>query len=120
MLPKFKPLHFFESPRLSIIEIQRTDLTENAAYFEIYHWLYLDKQTGALLKLWFHSKDASGEIEERYFEQGFLKFNNNQATFIEKFNSAQHTLENRRAKEIPGMLLAMVTEYLKQPNLQEQ
>ena len=119
MLPRFKPLHLFESKTLIIIELKRNDLQKNAVHEEIFHWLYLDKKSGALVKLWFRSQDSSGEIEERYFEQGFLKFNNTQATFIEKFNSAQHTLDNRTGKVIPVELTMILEDYLKQPNLQD-
>lgn len=114
----FKILHLFESAKLMIIEIKRNDLPEHAVNAEIYHWLYLDKQNGALLKLWFRSLDSSGEIEERYFEQGFLKFNSTQATFIEKYNSAQHTLNNHSIKELSVELATVLEDYLKEPNLQ--
>jgi len=119
MPPRFKTLHLFESAKLIIIEIRRNDLPEDAVHTDIYHWLYLDRQSGAFVKLWFRSLDSSGEIEERYFEQGFLKFNNNQATFIEKYNSAQHSLDNRSTREIPAEIEIILEDYLKQPNLQD-
>jgi len=115
MSSKFQILYFFENARLMIAEIKRLDLPGNASYTETCHWLYFDKQTGALMKLWFHTMDSSGEIEERYFEQGFLKFNGTQATFIEKYNSAQHTLDRRSTKEASPELISVLESYFKHP-----
>lgn len=119
MSSRFHLLHFFENSHLIIAEIKRIDLPQTENYSEIYHWLYLDKQTAALVKLWYRSMDSSGEIEERYFEQGYLKFNSVQATFIEKYNSGQHTLDNRKTKNLSPELIAILESYLKQPKLTE-
>lgn len=97
------------------MEIQRMDLAENAAASDLYHWLFLDKPSKSLLKLWFRSMDTSTEVQERYFEQGFLKFNSLEATYIEKYNSAQHKLTNFSERPLLPELMLIVEDYLKKP-----
>jgi hypothetical protein len=57
--------------------------------------------------------DSSLEVEERYFEEGFLKFNRDNGTFIEKYNSAQHNLEAKNNLEIPPDLTEAINNYLR-------
>lgn len=96
----FNCLYFLESPYLQILEISRTDLMYNAPLGERFRWLKIDRQSGQITELNFRSMDSAGEVEERYFDEGFLKFNSTVGTFIEKFNSAQHPLERRQNLEI--------------------
>ncbi|MET0572835.1 MAG: hypothetical protein ABWZ79_15530 [Pedobacter agri] len=111
MSPTFKILYLFESSTLFIVEVKRLDLPENADLSDLYQWLYLDRQSGAFIKLWFNSMDSSPAVEERYFEQGYLKFNEGQATFIEKYNSAQHSLINKTKNKPDPKLLTLLEDY---------
>jgi hypothetical protein len=77
---------------MQIIEIKRIDLDEHAPLDQKFKWLKIEKETLEITQLIFSSMDSSGEIEERFFEQGYLKFNGTVGTFIEKYNSAQHPL----------------------------
>ncbi|GAA3964304.1 hypothetical protein GCM10022246_16840 [Pedobacter ginsengiterrae] len=115
MLPKFKTLYFFENTDIIIMEIQRMDLADHADASELYHWLFLDKLSDSLVKLWFRSMDTSTEIQERYFEQGYLKFNSLDATYIEKYNSAQHKLTNFSERPLLPELEIVIENYLKKP-----
>ncbi len=112
MSPIFEILYLFESPSLFITEIKRLDLPENSELSDVFQWLYLDRKSGALVKLWFRSKDSSPAVEERFFEQGYLKFNDVQATFIEKYNSAQHSLFNQTKRTPDKNLLMLLENYL--------
>ena len=116
MLSKYKTLYLFENAETLILEIQRLDLPDHTDISQIYHWLYFDKLTSSMVKLWFRSMDSSAEIEERYFEQGYLKFSSTEATFIEKFNSSQHKLINHSMKSISDETKNLIEDYLKQPN----
>lgn len=89
------------------------DLSGISDESSLYSWLYFDKQTSALIKLWLCSTDSSAAVQERYFEQGYLKFSSTQATFIEKFNSAQFSLENKTGKDYPNKLTHHIENYLK-------
>ncbi len=113
MSAKYRVLYFFQNSETIILEIQRLDLPPNADAETTYHWLYFDKMTGSLIKLWFRSLDSSSEIEERYFEQGYLKFNKTEATYIEKHNSSQQKLNNMGNRTIDGPIVEMLENYLK-------
>lgn len=104
--------YFFENNHLSIMEIQRLDLPLENDHHKIYHWLLYDKTSQALVKLWLRSKDSSPEIEERFFEQGYLKFSNRDATYIEKFNVAQHRLFNYSQRAVLPEISNLIENYL--------
>jgi hypothetical protein len=112
-MSSFNCLYLLESPLLQILEISRTDLLDTAALNERFRWLKIERESGRINKLSFRSMDSAGEVEERYFEEGFLKFNSTIGTFIEKFNSAQHHLERRKNMEISSSLRQAVSEHLK-------
>lgn len=116
MSSNYKIRYLFENADTLIMEIQRLDLRDDADISQIYHWLYFDRLTSSMVKLWFRSMDSSAEIEERYFEQGYLKFSSTEATFIEKFNSSQHKLINHSMKSISDETKNLIEDYLKQPN----
>lgn len=97
---------------MQILEIKRTDLPEDAEISEKFKWLKFDKETNEISQLDFSSMDSSTEIEERYFEQGYLKFNNTTGTFIEKYNSAQHPLDRRMEFRISTILHNSILDFL--------
>lgn len=90
MEPAFTCLYYLENDTHCILEIKRTDLPENADISEVFQWLMLAKQSQQIEALTFRSIDSSGQVQERFFEQGYLKFNSQTGTYIEKFNSGQH------------------------------
>jgi hypothetical protein len=51
-------------------------------------------------------------VEERFFDQGYLKINKDQGTFIEKFNSGLHNLKNHSSKELPSEVQVAVEAFL--------
>lgn len=114
MSSKYKTLFQFENQELVIIEIKRLDLPETASLNEIFHWLHFEKGSKSLVKLWFRSMDSSTEIEERFFEQGYLKFNSGEATYIEKYNSSQHKLKNFSKEPINSDLKISIEDYLRE------
>jgi hypothetical protein len=111
-MPAFECLFFLENSSLQIIEIKRNDLTEDAEASEKFKWLRIDKETLQIIPLNFASMDSSGEIEERYFNEGYLKFNNTTGTYIEKYNSAQHPLDRRMDFKISSALENTITDFL--------
>ncbi|WP_285054602.1 hypothetical protein [Pedobacter ginsengisoli] len=112
MRPAFKILYHLENGTHHILEIKRTDLNATADLSDVYKWLYIDKGSLMINQLWFKSMDSSGHIEERFFEQGYLKFNSKEGTFIEKFNSAQHQLINKSSENTSPELTDAIEEYL--------
>ena len=112
MKPDFTCLYFLENEDHAVIEIKRYDLDEKADIAGVYLCLIPEKQSGNIHKLAFRSMDSSGEVQERYFDQGYLKFNNQNGTYIEKFNSGQHQLENKTGQSLPIEINKALTSYL--------
>jgi len=108
-MPQFECLFFLENSLLYIVEIKRTDLAEDADIAEKFKWLMINKDNLAIKELHFNSMDSSGEIEERYFQEGYLKFNATTGTFIEKYNSAQHPLDRRLDFRLQDALVNSIT-----------
>ena len=111
-MPNFECLYFLENFYLYIIEIKRTDLPKDAPVEAVYKWLMIDKENLTITPLSFNAMDAAGEIEERFFAEGYLKFNSTIGTFIEKYNSAQHPLDRRLEWKITTYLSNAITEML--------
>jgi hypothetical protein len=111
-MPAFECLFFLENFYLFIIEIKRNDLPKDAPKDEMFKWLLIDKDTLETTHLNFNDMDSFGDIEERYFEEGFLKFNNTIGTFIEKYNYTQHPLYRRIEWKMPTSLQNTVEQYL--------
>ncbi|MGF1922715.1 MAG: hypothetical protein ACQUHE_00945 [Bacteroidia bacterium] len=95
-----------------ILEIKRTDLPQDEDVSKVYQWMRVSKDFQYASPLTFRSMDSSLEVEERYFDEGFLKFNRNNGTFIEKYNSAQHNLEAKNSNEVPKELIEAITGFL--------
>ena len=116
-MPNFECLFFLENAYLQIIEIKRTDLPEAADISARFKWLRIEKETMQVSQLNFASMDSSEEIEERYFNEGYLKFNDSTGTFIEKYNSAQHPLNRILAFKMPSALENAIKEFLLSPEI---
>lgn len=114
MSPAFTCIYFLENTDTYILEIKRNDLPQDEDISKIYQWMRVSKDFQQASPLTFRSMDSSLEVEERYFEEGFLKFNRNDGTFIEKYNSAQHKLEAKSSHEIPNELTEVINNYLLQ------
>ncbi|NQX38419.1 hypothetical protein SAMN05421820_101439 [Pedobacter steynii] len=112
MKPSFTCLYFLENEKHLILEIKRTDLPQDAELSEVFLWLVMEKERKLILPLTFRSMDSSGEVQERFFEQGYLKFNNLTGTYIEKFNSGQHQLGNKSGNPLQAEIIDIIAEYL--------
>jgi hypothetical protein len=111
-MPAFDLLYFLDNPQLSIMEVKLVNLSEKLSLSEKYQWVKYQKETQEIIPLTFGSMDSSQEIEERYFDQGFLKFNCNIGTFIEKYNSAQHPLKLESIDSVPTQTINSIENYL--------
>jgi hypothetical protein len=111
-MPKFECLYFLENPSIQLIEIKRNDLSSDAEISQKFRWLRINKESMQVSMLEFSSMDSSGEIEERYFQQGYLKFNLTTGTFIEKYNSAQHPLDRRLEWKLSSALENAISDFL--------
>lgn len=114
MKPTYNCLYYLENATHCILEIKRTDLEEDADISIKFRWLFLNKNTKQVQSLIFRSMDSSGEVQERFFEQGYLKFNEQIGTYIEKFNSAQHQMDNRIPAILPEEIQQIINAHLLQ------
>ncbi|MFN0253935.1 hypothetical protein [Pedobacter ureilyticus] len=112
MVNPLESLYFLESADFYLVEIKRNDLDEQAPISDKFKWLKIEKHALAITELTFSSMDSSLEIEERYFKEGFLKFNKEDGTFIEKYNLAQYALQNRSNEELPNELWILIKAML--------
>lgn len=112
MHPAFNCLYYLENTEHCILEIKRKDLPQDSELAEIYLWLIFDKKSSQIQRLNFRSMDSLGDVQERFFDQGYLKFNNEKGTFIEKFNSGQHQLVNKSNEPLPAFINKVLANYL--------
>ncbi len=111
-MPVFECLFFLENTSMYIIEVKRTDLPADAEPSHKFKWLRIAKTDLETETLIFQSMDSAGDLEERFFEQGYLKFNEIEGTFIEKYNSGQHPLHHRKNWKISTELSNHISDYL--------
>lgn len=115
----FDFVYVLENPVIYIVEIKYQDHPENALPSLQYQWLRINKHDLAVSFLHFEMMDSSDKVEERYFSEGFLKFNEHEGTYIEKFNKAQHMLhvcpstahELNHLKQAIGDFLTLNTSF---------
>ncbi|NRF39581.1 hypothetical protein [Pedobacter foliorum] len=112
MKTAFTCLYYLENDSNCLLEIKRNDLPANADISDVFRWLHLNKETSEFSPLTFRSMDSSDEVQERFFDEGYLKFNAQTGTYIEKFNSAQHQLENKKGTAISAELKKAISQYL--------
>jgi hypothetical protein len=106
----FECLYFLDSPQLCIIEISATDLL--AEIQDHYQWLLINKLTLGVKELQFKAMDASHEIEERFFDLGYLKFGKEKGVYISKEPSVQYPLQNTNCDAIPGDIMEAIARHL--------
>lgn len=110
----FDCLHLLDHPGFAILELRRNGILQSTHNCERLLWLKVAKDSATVSKLYFHSSDSSEQVHERFFEEGFLKFNDFSGTYIEKFNSAQYPLYRKDRTQLPEYLLAPIEAYLSQ------
>lgn len=112
MKPAFTCQYYLENDTYYVLEIKRTDLAPETEIYLSQQWVYVDKQNLTVSPLTLRSSDSAGEVKECFFDQGYLKFNKQNGTFIEKFNSGQHQLENRTGNAVETSILEIIGAFL--------
>lgn len=108
----FECLYLLSNPHFHIIEVKRIDLPDTASAEQKFLWLKIDAKTLEVSQLDFRSMDSAGTVEERYFEQGYLKFNEQTGTFIEKYNSAQHSLHRLDPQNLEQRIRQAIASFI--------
>ena len=111
-MSSFECLYLLSNPYLQIIEVKRINLPDTASVEQKFLWLKIDTKTLDVSALNFSSMDSAGAVQERYFQQGYLKFNEQTGTFIEKYNSAQHPLQRLEPQHLEQRVQQAITAFL--------
>ncbi|WP_113653122.1 hypothetical protein [Pedobacter namyangjuensis] len=113
-MPSYECILFLDSELLSIIELKFISVGGSTGTYAN-RWFSINKATNELCPLALRSIDSSHEIRECYFDQGFLKYSSTSGTYIEKFNSGQHSLEHRKANLSPETAMIIDNHILQLP-----
>lgn len=89
LVAQFTFRHILENTDHYLIEV-RNNLEFDGIVDAPFRWLKIGKDFIEVAPMHLRSQDSSWDIEERFFEEGYLKFSNSSGIFIEKFNSGQH------------------------------
>ena len=104
----FECLYLFENIEICILEIKRTDLPAGAIKSDIYKWLLIEKDTLSVTNLTFIALDSSNLTEVRFFRQGYLSFDSEQAIYIRESSSVQNILHPQEYNQLPSELVLAV------------
>jgi hypothetical protein len=107
----YKVLFFLENSDVIITEIKRTDVIDDNPDKK-YHWVFYEKKDGSIRKLTFISMDYSNDFQKRFFQQGELKFNSVDGSFIEK--GMHIVLQNHTGSLLPEVSFEQIYHYLDQ------
>jgi hypothetical protein len=91
-----------------LMEVKKIDVGE---IYENYYWLKITKDQFDVSPLNLKAIDSSREVEERFFDEGYLKFSADQGIFIEKFNSGQHQYQILNNVEAENMFMPALQSY---------
>lgn len=108
-MQNLKCLYYFTSDEISVIEIKRTELPEDAPLSEIYKWLIVSKNK-KIFELDFVSMGKSGDEESRVFVESDFKFNQFQGNF--KILGKSFLLICNNPNELPSEELSLIQSYL--------
>jgi hypothetical protein len=112
MTTNFECLCFLDNYDLCIVEIKLMDLPQDTQKSDRYQWLLINKKDLTIKALQFKSMDSSHEIEERFFDLGYLKFDYKKGVYISKEPSVQYPLENTNCEPVPARIIEAISGYL--------
>lgn len=108
----FECLSFLDTEQMCIIEIKLTNPSACALHAKRNQWLLISKDSQQVRELHFSSMDSSHEIEERFFDLGYLKFDSKKGIYISKEPTAIHPIENTSCEEVPNTIMETIAKYL--------
>lgn len=113
----FECHNFLDAEQLSLIEIELAPLYPNTSENDQYRWLLINKSNLKITELQFKSMDSSYEIEERFFDLGYLKFDPQKGVYISKEPTQYYMLKNNDSKDVPLETIEAITRYLNGKNI---
>lgn len=97
---------------LSLLEIRRDNLGEERDPSKLYHWLWFKPGGQIRERLRFVSMRSEAPNEERIFEQGALRYNASNGTFVEDAVLRSHALTVRPTTSLSAAFAASIDDYL--------
>jgi hypothetical protein len=101
--------HILENTDHYLVEV-RNDFLFDGIVEANFQWLKIAKDLKEVAPLHLKAQDSSWDIEERFFDEGYLKFGQQTGIFIEKFNSGQHQYQHLE-KDIETKFKAVLHAY---------
>ena len=108
----FECLYLFGNIEFYILEIKRTDQPVSTTKSDIYKWLLVEKETLSVTQLILIALDFSDLTEVRFFRQGYLSFDSDQAIYIRESSSVQNILHPMKSDQPPSELVLAVQHAL--------
>jgi hypothetical protein len=112
VLPTFDLLYLFENQDIYILEIKRSDLPSDAVKSDIYKWMLIDKNNVHITALEFLAMTSAGPTEERFFRQGYLSFDSDQAIYIRESSSVQNILRRKEIDHLPDSIVLSIQQEI--------
>lgn len=103
--------YVFESSAFYFLEIKKNNYATGNTNGN-YQWFKIKKSNLKITTLNLRFVDSSTFVEERFFDEGYLKFNISTGTYIEKYNSAQHSLAPISSAAMPSSVHQAVTDFI--------
>lgn len=95
---------------MSVLETKRIDLPTNAALSDIYKWLVLSNDSGAISALTFKAMGKNQLDELRTFEEAEFRFNTEEGQLSYQGRSTR--LARLSTDQVPEHILKLVTKFL--------
>ena len=107
----FLPLYFLESPSIILVEIKRTDNTNETDLSKIYYWFVFNKKTTQLTHCTFINMQQTDTLQMRTFAQGSLQFDQQRGTFTDTHQTT-HALTRVEPAALAPTLYQSIHDYL--------
>jgi len=91
-----------------LLEVERNSIN---SFFPNLEWFKISKDLLQVTPLNLKALDSSYDIEERFFDEGYLKFNATTGVFIEKFNSGQHKYQLLECSDVSNTFTKTLQTY---------
>jgi hypothetical protein len=105
-----KILFYLENDEIALVEIKRTDRSEETDKSKVFFWLLFRKPSGEIEKLDFVSMKSEKEEEERVFRQGKLSFNPTSGLY--KTVKGKYILKNISGNNFPEKMEEKINTFL--------
>ncbi|OJV20453.1 MAG: hypothetical protein BGO21_00100 [Dyadobacter sp. 50-39] len=84
----------------------------DATKSNVYKWMLIDKNNLKITPLEFLSMTSIDLTEERFFRQGYLSFDSDQAIYIRESSSIQNILRRKEINGLPESIVGFIQKKL--------